>query len=85
MTNSRPKTFNEQQQLKLRIEFESLARYKAKMVQVRINLTDVEHECEHGALPLDRRKPRNCFCWSPAAVAALANRVQDNPDFSDAA
>lgn len=66
----------------VRREFSSLARMKAQLV---INLTDEAGECSHGALPLDRNKPAGCRCWTPDVIAALANRQQENPDFSDAA
>jgi hypothetical protein len=62
-------------------EFRALAAYKARMVQVRINLTDEAGECDHGALPLDRTKPPGCTCWTAARTDALANRVQDSPDY----
>lgn len=74
-----PRTFNESQQLRLRLESESLARYKAQMVQRTVNLTDAEAECPHGKLPLDR--VQTCSCWPPEAREALAIRVQDSPDF----
>jgi hypothetical protein len=59
-------------------EFAALRAYKAAMV---VKLTDTEYECAHGALPLDRKKPDGCECWTPAMTDALANRVQDSPDF----
>jgi hypothetical protein len=54
-------------------------------VQLRVNLTDSEHECSHGRLPLDRNKPPECSCWTAAMTDALANRRQEDPDYSDAA
>lgn len=51
----------------------------------RRKLTDAESECVHGALPLDRSKPAGCRCWTPEATSALLQRVEDNPDYSDAA
>jgi hypothetical protein len=80
-----PRSFNGFERSQLRLEFESLARMKAKLVQTHVNLTDAEFECIHGALPLDRSKPVGCLCWPRDAMVALANRQQDNPDYSDAA
>jgi hypothetical protein len=61
------------------------AALEAMKVQLRINLTDEAGECDHGALPLDRNKPAGCGCWTVARTDALARRVQENPDYSDAA
>jgi hypothetical protein len=61
------------------------AALEAMKVQLRVNLTDSEHECSHGRLPLDRNKPPECSCWTDAMTDALANRRQEDPDFSDAA
>lgn len=44
-----------------------------RTVQARINVTDVEFECKHGALPLDREKPEGCDCWTQARARALAS------------
>lgn len=41
-------------------------------VQARINMTDADNECPHGALPLDSKKPDGCDCWTQARAAALA-------------
>jgi hypothetical protein len=51
-------------------------------VQRLINVTDAEHECAHGALPYDRRKPAGCACWDNGAGGALEQRVQESWDFS---
>lgn len=59
-------------------EFRAL---EAMKVQTRINLTDAEHECAHGKLPLDR--VQTCPCWPAEAREALAQRVQESSDFSD--
>lgn len=64
----------------LKREFAAL---KAMRTQLVINVTDVEHECAHGVLPFDRHRP--CSCWTDGAAWALANRVQETTDFSDAA
>lgn len=61
------------------------AALRAMKVQLKINFTDVEHECSHGRLPLDKNKPDDCHCWPPEAIRALGARSQDNPDYSDAA
>ena len=74
---------------KLRSEQGSLDRMltwsRAQRVQALINLTEASAECDHGALPLDRKKPDDCNCWTVEATNALAHRQQENPDFSDAA
>ena len=42
-----------------------------RVVQARINVTDEENACPHGALPFDTEIA--CSCWTAARTRALVN------------
>jgi hypothetical protein len=54
-------------------------RKSPREVQALADMTDIEHECRHGALPLDGKKPEGCDCWTQARTRALARLTETSP------